>query len=92
MKLRVEQISEAREPFGSYRYRILDGDEEVAVFTHNYRGECEWLRTSGGHEEDPPFGMITDFLTGGGPEPLGLTEAARRHVEALLRAEVNRRG
>ena len=49
-----------------------------AIFLHNYRGECELIRTSDGHEESPPFGMSSEFITGGGPQPLGLTEKARQ--------------
>lgn len=84
MELSVEQIDETRESFGMYRYRILDRDQEVAVFSHNYRGECELVRTTDGYEEDPPFGMSSDFLTGGGPEPLGFTKKAKKYLETLL--------
>ena len=87
MNYSVEQIKEARESFGPYRYRIsLDG-EEVAVFWHNYRGECEGIRTSDGHEEDPPFGMCSEFLTGGGPLPSGLTRKAMTYLDSVLDRE-----
>ncbi|MBN1425491.1 hypothetical protein JXA88_13135 [Candidatus Fermentibacteria bacterium] len=89
MDYSVEQIREPREPFSPYRYMILLDGEEVAIFWHNYRGECEGIRTSSGHEEDPPFGMCSEFLTGGGPHPLGLSKKAQAYLDSLLRASPN---
>jgi hypothetical protein len=84
MKYTVEQLTEPRESFGSYRYKIFKGGEEFAIFWHNYRGECEKIMVfSTGHEEDPPFGMCSDFLTGGGPLPLGLSQGAIKYLESL---------
>lgn len=84
MTYSIEQIEETREPFGPYRYRILLNGEEVAVFMHNYRGECEWISTADGREEDPPFGKCSDFLTGGGPLPTRLTKKAAEYLDSLL--------
>lgn len=84
MKFSVEQIQEPRESFGPYRYRILKGDVEFAIISHNYRGECEGVRIlSTGREEDLPFGMSSEFLTGGGPYPLDLSSAAKKYLEGL---------
>ena len=66
------------------RYRIYVDGNEFAVFWHNYRGECEGVRhIATGREEEPPFGLCSDFLTGGGAAPLGLTRAAQKYLESL---------
>ncbi len=83
MSYSVERIAEPREPFGPYRYRILLDGREVAVFTHDFRGECESIRTADGYEEDPPFGMSSEFLSGG-PRGPGLTSGAAEYLEGLL--------
>ncbi|MAS96832.1 MAG: hypothetical protein CMO55_26880 [Verrucomicrobiales bacterium] len=84
MRYTVEQIAEDRESFAPYRYRILKNGNEFAIFTHNYRGECERIQSfKNGFEEDPPFGMSSSFLTGGGPYPLGLTKAAESYLDQL---------
>ncbi|MBN1435122.1 hypothetical protein JW921_10200, partial [Candidatus Fermentibacterales bacterium] len=55
-----------------------------AVFWHSFRGECEGIRTSDVYEEEPPFGMCSEFLTGGGPRPRGLSEKAEAYLGCLL--------
>ena len=80
----VAQIQEDRAPFGSYRYTIFRGDEAFAIFRHNYRGECEGLTVlASGRELEVPCGMVSDFLTGGGPLPLGLSDEAQKFLETL---------
>ncbi len=83
-KYLVEQDSE-RSSSGSYHYHIFINGTEVAEFTHDYRGDCESLVIhSTGHKEDPPFGRVSDFISGGGPQPLSLTVNAIKHLEKLL--------
>ena len=85
MSYTVRQIDERRESFGSYRYTIYQGKKQVAVFWHNYRGECEGIQVlESGFTEDPPFGMSSDFLTGGGPLPLGLSVEAVQYLDKLI--------
>jgi hypothetical protein len=84
MSYSVERIEEARESFGPYRCRILRDGDEVAIFVHDFRGECAQITTCDGREEVPPFGMFSEFLTGGGRLPLGLTKKAKAYLDALL--------
>ena len=85
MSYTIKQIDEHRQSFGSYRYAIYWGKKQVAEFWHNYRGECEGIKVlENGHSEDPPFGMSSDFLTGGGPLPLGLSDEAVQYLGKLL--------
>jgi hypothetical protein len=84
MTYTVDQIEVPRAPFGSYHYRILKGDQEFAIFSHDFRGECGRIRvTSTGHEEDLPFSSCTEILTGGGPLPFGLSDEAINYLESL---------
>jgi len=84
MSYSVDQIQETRESFGPYRYRILKNGEEFAIFWHSYRGECEGIKIiSTNYEEDPPFGMCSAFLAGGGPLPLRLSDTAQAYLDEL---------
>ena len=88
MRFSISHIDEPRESFAPYRYRIDRDGEEFAIFTHNYRGECEVLKpTESGQTVDPPFGMSSSFISGGGREPIGLTSSAREYLESLSNAE-----
>ena len=81
----IEQIKEPRESFGSYRDRILKNGKEVALFWHNYRGECEGFKAlPDGKEVDPPFGMSSEFINGGGPKPLVLSAKAIIYLDSQL--------
>jgi hypothetical protein len=75
---------------------IIKESMEFAVFWHNHRGECEGIRViSNGYEQDPPFGICSSFLTGGGPHPLGLSDKAESYLDELsqkLKAEQERQG
>ena len=84
MNYSVEQIHEPRPSFGSYRYRIFREGAEFAIFSHDYRGECESIKAvTLGREETLPFGVCSEFLTGGGPHPLGLSKAAIRYLDSF---------
>jgi hypothetical protein len=84
MTYTIEQIAETRPPFSSYRYRIFRDGVAFAVFSHDFRGECEFIQVlASGSVESPPFARCSDFLTGGGPLPLGLREAATRYLDTL---------
>ena len=84
MTYSVEQIKESRPDLSPYRYRIFKGGKEFAIYWHNFRGECEGVTVlSTGREEDPPFGMCSEFLTGGGPLPLGLSDKAKKYLDSL---------
>ena len=84
MSYSIEHIQEVRKEFGPYRYKIFKDGEEFAIFWHDFRGDCEGIRMlSSDHEEAPPFGPCSDFLTGGGPLPLGLSARAVSYLNSL---------
>ena len=88
MPFSIERSQDERKPFGPYRYRILKDDAEFAEYWHDYRGDEMGIRLhSSEHEEDPPFGKCSDFLAGGGPQPLALSRKAVEYLKSLSRHE-----
>ncbi|QDT74490.1 hypothetical protein I41_36870 [Lacipirellula limnantheis] len=75
---RIEQVdSRCRESSGNYEYRIYADDRPIARFWHDWRGDdhgFEFLSRS--VKSDWPFGTAFEFIDGGGPEPLTLSEPA----------------
>lgn len=65
-----------RESFGNYEYEVLDGNDIIARYWHDYRGDEHGIIFSDGESEDWPVGRMIDFITGGGPQPLALSSAA----------------
>ena len=85
MTFKVKQIEEQRKFAGSYRYLITYQGSDFAIFTHNFRGECETITILKGKKtHQAPCGMVHHFLTGGGPEPLGLTHNAQTYLQTFL--------
>jgi len=85
MEFTISQIDERRKSFSAYRYQIFKDGEPFAIFTHNYRGECEKLSLkSRWFSEDPPFGMVHHFVSGGGGEPYKLTDKALVYLKGLV--------
>lgn len=82
----IEQIREKREPFGLYRYKIIAGDRNVAIFWHDYRGDEMGIKINSSQaEKEVPFGKSSDFLTGGGPQPLGLSTEAIKYLNSIIK-------
>lgn len=73
--------SRKREDFDEYRYRILQNGHFMASYWHDYRGDDHGLVFVDGAIESWPVGRMTDFVEGGGPQPLKLTEKAVAFLE-----------
>lgn len=80
MAYRIEQ-EHGRDSFGNYRYRIYKRDVLVAHYWHDYRGDEHGIEFVKGTEDHCPVGCMTDFLEGGGPEPLKLTERGVAYMD-----------
>lgn len=80
MAYTVEQDS-ARDSSGNYRYRIYMDGTLVARYWHDFRGEEHGIEWAGGENDPWPVGRMTDFLEGGGPEPLTLSERAVAYMD-----------
>jgi hypothetical protein len=76
MSFTIEQTNENRESFGSYTYRIYEDGRLVANYWHDYRGDEHGIEFVDGSKESWPVGRMTDFIHGGGPEALTLSERA----------------
>ena len=76
MSFTIEQTKEKRENFGNYTYRIYEDGRLIAHYWHDYRGDEHGIEFVGGAKESWPVGRLTDFIEGGGPQPLILSERA----------------
>ena len=73
MSLRIEDDdSTPRESLSPYTYCIYDGDRIIARFWHDFRGDEHGIDLISGSPFDWPFARATDFIEGGGSEPLRL--------------------
>ncbi|HKR75603.1 MAG TPA: hypothetical protein VJR95_03005 [Rhodanobacter sp.] len=72
MAYRIEPES-GRDKFGNYRFRIYRGEKLVAYYWHDYRGDEHGIDFVSGKSAQWPVGRMTDFVEGGGPEPLVLS-------------------
>jgi hypothetical protein len=79
---RIEQDdSSNRESFRAYTYHIYDGDSLIARYWHDYRGDEHGIEFVNGPNEGWPGGRMIDFIEGGGPEPLRLSDAAMAYLD-----------
>jgi hypothetical protein len=87
MTFSVRHAQRTREPFGAYEYEILDDDGErvIARYWHDFRGDDHGIEFLDGRK-DFPTGLMTEFLSGGGPQPLTLTPWATRYLRSRLAA------
>lgn len=81
MTYRIEQ-NRTRDSFGNYLYRIYDGKHLVARYWHDFRGDGHGVEFVGGADESCPVGCMTDFIEGGGVEPLRLSARAIAFLDA----------
>lgn len=83
---RIEQDdSRRRASFGAYTYRIYDGDLLIAKYWHDHRGDEHGIEFTDGRSEGWPVGRMIEFIEGGGPEPLRLSERAQVYLKENLR-------
>lgn len=66
-----------RASFAHYEYEISDGTAVIARYWHDFRGNEHGIVFADGRKCEWPVGAMTDFLMGGGPKPLELSEAAK---------------
>jgi hypothetical protein len=84
MDYSVEQDAARRQGFANYTYRIYKGGQLVARFWHDFRGDENGVEFVSGGSEYAPLGGRSDFLQGGGPEPLTLTARAAAYLDRML--------
>jgi len=83
MIYRIEQDdSTKRESFGNYTYRIYEGDRLIARYWHDHRGDEHGIEFITGAVGNWPFPRMTDFIEGGGPEPLRISDRAVDYLKS----------
>lgn len=80
MSYTVSHVIKAREPFGEYRYGIHENGNIIAYFWHDYRGGDNGIEFVNGISAHDPVGKMTNFLEGGGPQPLALSKRAIKYI------------
>lgn len=84
MRYKVEHAGRTSSSFGAYKYKIFKDDRLVAEYWHDYRGDDHGIKFVNGKEENEPLGRMTDFLEGGGPQPLVLSSKAIAYLDKVL--------
>jgi len=80
MAYTIEQES-TRDSSGNYSYRIYKDGALAACYWHDYRGDERGMEFVKGTSDSWPVGRMIDFLHGGGPEPLILSERAVAYMD-----------
>lgn len=76
----VHRGRESAAPFSNYLFDVVCDGRKVVELSHDYRGDERWIRKPGG----PWTSLPERVLDGGGPQPLVLSPAGVRAVEALM--------
>jgi hypothetical protein len=76
MEFNITRSDSPRQGSGAYLYQIWRNGQLVATYWHDFRGDEHGIEFADGRTEDSPVGRMTDFLKGGGPQPVRLSEEA----------------
>jgi len=78
---KIERDESSRDSFAEYKYRIYEDGRLIAHYWHDYRGDEHGIEFVNGVSESCPVGCMTDFIEGGGPKPLVLSERAVFYIK-----------
>ena len=84
MSFEVKRVDSKRESFGEYQYNIYQHGRLVARYWHDYRGDDHGIEFMNGEKEGWPVGPMIEFITGGGPQPLGLSARAVDYLKSKV--------
>jgi len=87
MTYRIEHAKSERDSFGNYRYCIFEDDHLIAFYWHDYRGDEHGIEFLHGATDDSPVGRMTDFIEGGGPQPLVLSPRAVSYLKTKVQGK-----
>lgn len=83
MSYTIQQVhAEKRAPFAEHEYRIYKGDQLVATYWHDHRGDEHGIEFVDGTKDEWPVGRVVDFIEGGGRQSLMLSARAVAYLEA----------
>ena len=81
MNFTIEHSKANRDSFGNYTYRIFEDGRLIAHYWHDFRGDEHGIEFIDGTKESWPVGRMLDFIDGGGPKPLTLSERAVEYLK-----------
>jgi hypothetical protein len=67
-----------------YEYEITAANRLVARYWHDHKGDEHGIDFVDGESASWPVGNVTDFIDGGGPQPLRLTPAGVQYLTGKL--------
>ncbi|MBJ7575470.1 hypothetical protein [Luteimonas sp. MC1828] len=77
----IVQDDSKRESFAEYKYRIYRDGKLIANYWHDYRGDEHGIDFVNGSKDSWPVGRMIDFIDGGGPQPLVLSQRAMAYLD-----------
>ena len=83
MTYKIEHAKSNRDSFGNYRYCIYEDGCLIAYYWHDYRGDEHGIEFINGTSEPCPVGQMADFIEGGGPQPLALSDRAVAYLNKM---------
>lgn len=83
MTFSIAKDPQERDSFGNYEYRILKDDLFFAVYWHDFRGDDSGLKLATGQEFGWPLDNVSNFLEGGGLQPVILSKKAQYYLNGL---------
>ncbi|MGH8618373.1 MAG: hypothetical protein ACREUW_11845 [Burkholderiales bacterium] len=84
MAYEIRHDESKRESFAEYKYRIYRNGRLVARYWHDHRGDEHGIEFTNGASQPSPVGRMTDFIEGGGPQPLVLSKRAVAYLDGKL--------
>jgi hypothetical protein len=81
MSFTIEYSKERPRGFDNVTYLIYEDGHLIARYWHDFRGEEHGIDFLNGYTDDWPVGQRSDFVQGGGPEPLVLSERAVAYLK-----------
>jgi hypothetical protein len=84
VRYKIEQDDSKRGSFAEYKYRIYRDGRLIAHYWHDYRGDEHGIEFVNGTKEPWPVARMTDFIEGGGPQPLVLSQRAVAYLDGKL--------
>jgi hypothetical protein len=85
MSYKIEQVDSSRKSFEEYKYNIFNDGRLIARYWHDYRGDDHGIDFLDGTSESWPVGRMVEFVEGGGPQPVMLTDRAISYIERKLK-------
>ncbi|MBL7644900.1 MAG: hypothetical protein JNK74_01805 [Candidatus Hydrogenedentes bacterium] len=84
MGFEIKHAEDRSESFADYWYNIYKDGHLIAQYWHDYRGDYHGIEFNNGIAEDDPVGRMVEFIVGGGPQPLRLSEKAIAYLNQRL--------